>query len=149
MSAAAQVEATVEVRLRYRPVGDVLTVLVRSEGPPGSMFQMDLDGDISIEWVRMADGTRQIAAMQILGALARYGDGEHTSELPVTLRRPAMELMDRGGRHHGHPSTHRPLQPTGTYEAVLRIAGESMTFSSGSAVLAAPALADTTALPIA
>ena len=58
MNPTTEVEDMVTVRLRYRPVGDVLTVTVRSGGPPGPTFQTELDHDTFIEWMRMADRKR-------------------------------------------------------------------------------------------
>ena len=59
MNPGMQAEETVEVRLRYRPVGDILTVSVRSGAPPGPRCRTELDDDTLIEWMRMPDGTER------------------------------------------------------------------------------------------
>jgi hypothetical protein len=120
MNPTTEVEAMVEVRLRYRPVGDVLTVTVRSEGPPGPTFQTELDDGTLMEWMRLPDGTGQLTAMQLIGARSRSTRDGTIPELPAALREPALDLMNPGHRHHDHPSAHRPTTPTATHESTVR-----------------------------
>jgi hypothetical protein len=120
MSPTTEVEGMVEVRLRYRPVGDVLTVTVRSEVPPGPTFQTELDDDTLMEWMRLPDGTERLTAMQVIGARSRSGEDGAIPELPEALREPALDLMNPGHRHHDHPSAHRPTTATSTREQTVR-----------------------------
>jgi hypothetical protein len=120
MNPTMEVEAMVEVQLRYRPVGDVLTVSVRSGAPPGPTHQTELDDDTLIEWVRMPDGTTQLLAMQLIGALSRSDHDGTIHDLPEALREPALDLINPGHRHHDHPSAHRPSRPTTTHETIIR-----------------------------
>lgn len=122
MSRATEVDGMVEVRLRYRPVGDVLTVSVQSGAPPGARFQTELDDDTLMEWMRRPDGTRQMLAMQVIGARSRSTGtiDPAIDQLPEALREPALDLMNPGHRHHDHPSAHRPTTPTATHEYTIR-----------------------------
>ena len=132
MNPTTEVEDMVEVRLRYRPVGDVLTVTVRSGGPPGPTFQTELDDDTLIEWMRMPDGSEQLTAMQLIGARSRSSADGTIPELPEALRGPALDLMNPGHRHHDHPSAHRPTTPTATHESTVRTDTEDLKVGKSS-----------------
>ena len=120
MSPTRTGDEMVEVRLRYRPVGDVLTISVRSGLPEGPRFQTEPDHHTIIEWLRMPDGSSLMAAMQVIGARDRSPDDgpDPLLQLSPQLRHDALDLIDPGRRHHGHPSAHRPVAPTATTDLV-------------------------------
>ena len=120
MKPTAQSEEMVEVRLRYRPVGDVLTLTVHSEGPPGRRFQTEIDDDTLVEWERMPNGTTQMTAMQLI---ARGPDSstEPWSDLAGPLRSAALDLAQPGRHHHDHPSAHRRVPTTGAVESTVAV----------------------------
>ncbi|MCU0310947.1 MAG: hypothetical protein MUE36_08390 [Acidimicrobiales bacterium] len=126
MSPGGRDEETVEVRLRYRPVGDVLTVSVRSEAPPGPIGRTELDDATSIEWTRRPDGTEQMTALQLLDARSSITDGRGFDVLPEALRAAALDLIDPGRHHHDHPSTHRPTHPTATHDSWVRTTADAL-----------------------
>ena len=126
MNPSMQAEGTVEVRLRYRPVGDILTVSVQSGAPPGPRSQTELDENTLVEWMRMPDGSEQITAMQLLDARSRSTHRTTIDQLPEALREPALDLIHPGHRHHDHPSAHRLTNPTATHESLVRTTTDAL-----------------------
>jgi len=121
MSPTRTDQRVVEVRLRYRPVGDVLTVSVCSGLPDGPRFQTEPDDHTIIEWLRMPDGSTCMAAVQIIGPgpTNSPGRGPLIDYLHESLRATALELISPGRSHNHHPSTHSPTRSTDSRETTV------------------------------
>ena len=121
----------VEVRLRYRPVGDVLTVSVRSPADAGPVERTER-GDLLVESTPMPDGSTLLHALQLLDAGAHRSRGD-LDLVPAALRPAALDLLDPGRRHHGHPSTHRPTHATVVHEQTIRVPARALRIGATSA----------------
>jgi hypothetical protein len=127
MSPSASEPEMVDVHLRYRPVGDVLTMTVDSDATAGPRFHTELDDDTLVEWTRRPDGTTHILAVQLLDARSRVSGTGPIEALPAAFTEPALDLLDPGHRHRHHPSSHRPTNPVAAHSAVVRVAEATFT----------------------
>ncbi len=115
-----------EVRLRYRPVGGVLTGSVRGVDPNGRRHQASPDDDTVLEFVTTPQGDHQLVAFHLLDTTFDDVARRSVAFLPEPLRRPVLDLLDPGRHHHGHPSTHRPTTPLTVHEATVLTAPEQL-----------------------
>lgn len=86
--------------LRYRPLGDVLVAEVRGVGaevPRGHLVVDTVDADLTITWIVAPDGTRRLAAIELVHAsLVRIDLLPHG--LDIELGGAVADLVHRGRR---------------------------------------------------
>jgi hypothetical protein len=121
----------VEVRLRYRPVGDVLTLVVPAGDQPGPHFSTEPSPGAMVEWVQLPDGSARMVGIQLIEASSRTDADGRLPELPEALRSAALDLMHPGHRHHDHPSSHRPTHPTSAHDIHIRTSRADVTSTAG------------------
>jgi hypothetical protein len=111
----------VEVRLRYRPVGDILTCIV-SGSDPSRRFTTEPAPGVLAEWTPTTEDRMRLTALQIAGASeAQTTETDPFSLLPPELRDVCRDLIDPGRHHSSHPSTHRPSTPISTRQETVQI----------------------------
>ena len=125
-------DGTAVVRLRYRPVGDVLTVSVAVPGVPGPV-QRHESGPALVESCELPDGSARLCALRLLGASASRAGDHPFHPLPFRLADAVLALVDPGHRHHGHPSTHRPLRADGVRESTVVVELAALRLAPSSA----------------
>ena len=112
----------VEVRLRYRPIGDILTVTIPSAPSPGHRHSESLTVNRILEWSERADGSRRLEALQVIDATHDIANGSlHDLGITDQLFDEIHALIRPGAHHHGHPSTHRPETPLTVHESTVRV----------------------------
>lgn len=122
MSPTPPDQEMVEVRLRYRPVGDILTCVVTGSDPSRRVTTEPVPGVLA-EWTPTPDDRMRLTALQILDASQpQPTDADPFSLLPPDLRAACHDLIDPGRHHSRHPSTHRPTTPVSIREETTRTA---------------------------
>lgn len=111
----------VEVRLRYRPVGDILTCVI-SGSDPSRRFTTEPAPGVLAEWTPTLGDRMRLTALQIIDASQpQPADTDPFSLLSPDLREACHDLIDPGRHHSSHPSTRRPLPPTAVVDTVLNV----------------------------